>query len=229
MTTTVRQRFKLSPSDLTFLWKDCRRCFYDKCHGIAVQPRLPMPSVFTRIDRAMRDFFEPRGTAWLSPTLPPGTVDCRDRFLTSEAIAVPGYSETCYLRGKTDCLLRFDDGTFGVVDFKTANPSDGQVELYIRQLWAYAYCMEHPEKPSELMAPVAHMGLLCFEPGEMQMLIGQGPTCLLHGRPVWKPRTWDEGAFIDFLGGVMDVLTGGTPPPDESCKFCLYRMKGVPA
>ena len=225
---TERRRFKLSPSDLTFLWEECGHCFYEKCQGLCERPRTPMPGVFTRIDAAMRGFYGGKGTSWISPTLPPGMVDCKEWRLVSQDIEVPGHTARCWISGRTDCLLCFHDGTYGVIDFKTANPKDEHASLYVRQLWAYAYCMEHPGTRSPLMAPVSHMGLLCFEPEKMQMLIDEGPMCLLHGRPVWKPRPWSESAFLEFLGTVMDVLERADPPDaNPGCKFCAYRTHGM--
>lgn len=224
-----RRRFKLRPSDLSFLWDECRRCFYEQCRGLGERPRVPMASVYTRIDAAMRGFYEARGTRWISPTLPGGQVDCKEIWLTSSDIEVPGRTAACWVSGKTDCVLCFDDGTYGIVDFKTQNPGDQNAERYARQLSAYAYCMEHPGRdargrPSPQLGPVSTMGLLCFEPGKMQMLIDQGPLCLLQGRPVWKPRPWDESAFVDFLGAVMGVLeSDDAPEAAERCAFCAYR------
>jgi hypothetical protein len=224
MTTAVRQRFKLSPSDLTFLWDECPRCFYEKCHGVRQRPRTAFPSVFNRIDKANRGFYAGKSTAWVSPSLPPGVLECSEQFLRSQDITVPGHDAACWISGKTDCIARFDDGTFGLIDFKTANPGDGHTALYIRQLWAYVYCMEHPAKDSPQLAPVTHMGLLCIQPETMQMLIGDKPACLLNATPVWKPRKADEDSFLRFVGRVLDVLEPPEPPESAAaCQFCAYR------
>jgi hypothetical protein len=47
----------LSPSDFAFLWDDCLRCFYLKVARKQSRPRSPFPSVFGRIDRAMKDHY----------------------------------------------------------------------------------------------------------------------------------------------------------------------------
>lgn len=223
-----RRRFRLAPSDLTFLWEECPCCFYEKCHGLATRPRTPFPGVFTRIDKANRDFYAGKSTAWVSPALPPGRLDSTEHFVRSEDISVPGQEAVCWISGKTDCVAVFDDATYGLIDFKTSNPGDAYTALYVRQLWAYAYCMEHPAKGSPPMGPVSHLGLLCIEPRTMSMLIGTKPTCLLAAQPVWKPRRWDERAFLEFIGQALEVLTRPEPPDaSASCQFCAYRRAVV--
>ncbi len=41
---------KLSPSDLTFLWDECPRCFYLKVTGRLSRPSTAFPSIFSSID-----------------------------------------------------------------------------------------------------------------------------------------------------------------------------------
>jgi hypothetical protein len=47
----------LSPSDFAFLWDDCPRCFYRKIVEKERRPRSPFPSVFGKIDRAMKQHY----------------------------------------------------------------------------------------------------------------------------------------------------------------------------
>lgn len=41
---------KLAPSDLTFLWEECQRCFWLKVKGVLKRPSGLFPKVFTRLD-----------------------------------------------------------------------------------------------------------------------------------------------------------------------------------
>ena len=61
-------------------------------------------------------------------------------------------------------MVSFDDGTYGVMDFKTSNPSSESAELYSRQLHAYAYALEHPAPGKLALSPVTKLGLLYFYP-----------------------------------------------------------------
>ena len=62
--------WKLSPSDLTFLWDECARCFYLKnVHGVA-RPRGIMPAIFNQIDAKMKACYLNSRTEEISPALP---------------------------------------------------------------------------------------------------------------------------------------------------------------
>ena len=59
--------WKLSPSDLTFLWDECPRCFYLKVVNGFNRPSLPMPKIFTRIDLIMKGYYAGKPSSALSP------------------------------------------------------------------------------------------------------------------------------------------------------------------
>ena len=135
---------KLSPSDLTFLWDECPRRFYLKyLHGIN-RPAAPFPSIFGAIDRLMKAHYAGRPTSEITPTLAPGSISVSEQWIESLPISMPGHTLSCFLRGKFDALIHFDDGSHGVIDFKTSEPKLSQIPFYSRQLHAYAYALEHP-------------------------------------------------------------------------------------
>jgi len=223
--TPVRARFRLSPSDLTFLWEECPKCFYEKYHRLGSRPRIPFPSVFTRIDNAMRAYFVGKSTAEVSPLLPPGHLTCEETFIVSHDIIVPGREATCYIAGKTDCLAHFTTGGYGIVDFKTTEHKDARLALYRRQLAAYAYCLEHPAPHSLHLSPVTHLGLLCVEPRQMLTIVGNRRNYLFMGAPAWKPCSIAESEFVEFIGQVLDVLMlPVAPTANAACPFCAYRV-----
>ncbi len=54
----ILSHYRISPSDLVYLWEDCKRCFYDKyVHGFE-RPRS-FSEHFTNTDRAMRRALPP--------------------------------------------------------------------------------------------------------------------------------------------------------------------------
>ncbi|MFN2243826.1 MAG: FAD-dependent oxidoreductase, partial [Anaerolineae bacterium] len=84
------QTWKLSPSDLTFLWDECPRCFYLKVvHGFP-RPRMPLPRIFLQIDALLTAYCQDKPTAHLVPDLPAGVVRHAQRWVTSQPIALPG-------------------------------------------------------------------------------------------------------------------------------------------
>ena len=50
--------FKLSPSDLTFTYEGCKRCFYLKVVNGINQPSIPLPGVFTQIAGLLKTHYE---------------------------------------------------------------------------------------------------------------------------------------------------------------------------
>ena len=71
---------KLSPSDLTFLWDECKRCFYLKYVHSIHRPSAPFPGIFSTIDRLMKGYYEGQPTEKLSSELPPGVIRFSERF-----------------------------------------------------------------------------------------------------------------------------------------------------
>lgn len=59
--------WKLSPSELTFLWDECPRCFYLKVIRNFSRPWSPFPSIFNRIDKLMKDYFDGRSAMDTTP------------------------------------------------------------------------------------------------------------------------------------------------------------------
>ena len=59
--------YRLSPSDLTFLYEGCKHCFVLKVkHGIP-QPSIPLPSVFSKIAALQKDYYSDRRTEDFCP------------------------------------------------------------------------------------------------------------------------------------------------------------------
>lgn len=215
------RNWKLSPSDFAFLWEECKRCFYLKVvHGFQ-RPRSILPKVFTIIDSAMKQALAQRHTSDIAPNLPPGVLEYGDRWIESQPLVVPGIASTCFVRGRLDGVIRFEGGSCGVVDFKTAQTKDEHVALYARQLHAYAWALEHPAERALGLEPISKLGLLVFEPTKFAQTEG---TCLLTGGLQWIEIPRNDAAFLQFLREILQVLEqpeapGGSP----SCPWCGYR------
>ena len=82
--------YKLSPSDLTFLYDGCKRCFVLKVkHGIR-QPSIPIASIFTTISNLQTAHYMGQRLEKILPQLPPGTITRAEEFVTSRPIELPG-------------------------------------------------------------------------------------------------------------------------------------------
>lgn len=218
---TVRE-WKLSPSDFAFLWEECKRCFYLKIVKDFGRPRSIMPKIFMNIDAQMKARFDRKRTEEIVPALPGGALECGDRWVESEPLVIPGFSSKCHLRGKIDTLIRFDDQTFGVVDFKTSERKPEQLALYSRQLHAYAWALENAAPGKLALSPITKLGLLVFEPTLFSQPVGGNIN--LSGGLSWIEIPRDDKAFQGFLGEVLDVLDSSAPPASGlQCEWCRYR------
>ena len=218
----MNQLLKLSPSDLTFLWDECPRCFYLKVVEGFYRPAMPFPKIFNQIDRLMKDFFEDLPTEEMSPDLPPGKVAFSNKWVNSNPITFSHHSVGCYIRGIFDTVLQFSDGTYAVVDFKTTKPKQEHINFYSRQLHAYAYALEHQKSGSFNLNPVTRMGLLCVEPTAMSRT--ETGSLAYEGNVTWQEIPKNEQHFLEFIDSILDVLDSPMPPEAGStCKFCQYR------
>ena len=211
----------LSPSDFAFLWEECKRCFYLKHVSGFNRPGGPFPSIFGVIDREMRKHFMGRRTEEMALELPPGTLTMGEKWVQSAPIQRPGHHTALVLRGKLDAIVTFDDGSYGVVDFKTSDIRSTHIRLYSRQLRAYTYALEHAAPGKLALSPISAMGLLAFTPDSYAAASGRST---LFGALRWHPIKHNEVSFMQYLDEVLDVLELPAPPePDPKCQWCQYR------
>lgn len=215
--------YKLSPSMLTFFWDECPRCFYLQVVRGINRPSMAFPKVFGRIDSLMKNLFADQPTSVISPELPPGRVAMQGKWVNSAPIKFPGVSASCYIKGAFDSVLAFDDGSYAVVDFKTSSPSKAHIAFYGRQLSAYAYALEHPSEKGLHLEPISQLGLLYLDPVDIEH--GEDHKRIVYGGEVtWQELPKDEPGFLQFMRGVLEVLSMPEPPPaNENCGFCAYR------
>jgi CRISPR/Cas system-associated exonuclease Cas4 (RecB family) len=151
--------------------------------------------------------------------MPAGVIGGGDRWVKSSPLAVPDSVHTSVIRGKVDVLVDCDDGSLGVIDFKTTVPKPDHIATYSRQLHAYAWALEHPA--SGPAASVSSLGLLCFLPDSYE---ASGDQAGLFGEVEWIEIPRDDEGFTRFLIEVISVLEEKDPPePDPSCQWCALR------
>jgi hypothetical protein len=218
----MSENWKLSPSDLTFLWDECKRCFYLKVKHNFRRPSTAFPKIFGTIDLLMKDIYLGESTHMMNSLLPEGKAIMSGRWVTSLPFGGDNHSNTCFISGIFDTLVKFNDGTYGIVDFKTTTPADHHARFYGRQLHAYAFALENAAPGKTSFAPISRMGLLCFDPSSMDE---QSPAVLsLHGPAVWVDIPVDMDGFKRFLDEVLTLLETTEPPdPGAECGFCAYR------
>jgi len=245
---------KLSPSSLTFLYDECKACFWHHYNG-RPRPSTAFPKVFGALDNAQKEFFVGRSVKEVSRSLPAGVIE-RGRRVKSEAIAVAGTEYRVQFSGDTDTILRFSRAGVGVCDFKTSTPGDEAAALYGRQLHAYAFALERPANEVSRMAPVSRMGLICFPPLDMvELPAARGTKGAARGakgadsatkgaargaksrralyayrtEAVWVEVERDDDAYMAFLADVVRLITRKTMPQSSpNCGWCRWTRMTAP-
>lgn len=161
------------------------------------------------------------------PKLKPGTIRCGEKWVECDPIQVDG--SACFIAGKIDSLIEFDDGSWGILDFKTTETSPEKAVLYSRQLHAYAHCFEHPaanpqsvRKKPPALSPITTLGILCFEPSKLTLAEGQHAY---QGEVKWIDIPRDDQNFLSFVGETMKILDGPIPEADPKCNWCKYAQR----
>ncbi len=224
MNAVPTKAIKLSPSDLTFLWEECQRCFWLKARGVLKRPSAPFPKVFSRLDQQTKDFYFGKRSEVISPELRPGHIAFGDRWVRSGVFNVPDLETPVEIAGRIDTAIAFDDGSFGIIDFKTSEPKPEHVLFYGRQLHAYALASERPAVGALKLSPVTQLGLLCIEPVAMTEM---ADGVAYAGREHFLEIERDDDAFLAFLAQILFVLSRPEPPdPSSGCSYCRYLSAG---
>ena len=213
MTATLAAR--LSPSNLNYEDRRCDRCFAEAANGEA-WPQGPFPGSFAKLDSQQRRYFTDRPTSDVDPGLPPGTLHNGGR-VQSAPHAISGVDFT--IRGSMDALLRFDDGSVGVVDFKSSTASPQLGDAYRPQLAAYQWALRKPASGDPETVSVA--GILVFAPEEM-VDTERGRAYLVSS--TWIPVEIEDGWFERFLERLVPLVESPSQAPTRSgCEWCLLR------
>jgi hypothetical protein len=213
--------YHLSPSDLTFSWDGCKRCFYLKVkHNIVY--RGAFPGMFSKMGNLTSNFYLDKPSSEISPDLPAGRVKFREKWVKSAPIDFPDTASQCVLKGRFDAVMAFEDGTYGVIDYKTSDASEEKASFYSRQLSAYAYALENPAPGALSMSPITRLGLFVITPDRFERL-SNGELAFVT-RTTWMEIPRDDHAFLALLRDVVALLDEPVPPaPDEGCGLCNYR------
>jgi len=216
--------YKLSPSDLTFSYEGCKRCFYQKVVNNIAQPSIPLPSIFSQIAGLLKNHYDGKLTSELHVDLPPGIVSHGEKWVRSQPIKLSSHDSTCYINGRFDIVVSFEDDTYGVIDFKTSKPSKESAWMYSRQLHAYAYALEHPAPGKLDLSPVTKLGLLYFYPDNISQ---HSIERLNYGAEiVWVEVEKNEQGFLSFMDEVLFVLESPEVPEcSPGCQWCSYISK----
>jgi len=150
---------RISPSDLTFGWSGCKRCFYMR-YAYGVSHQGSFPGIVMSLSSRQEQWYKTKHSHDFSPTLPSGVVHSTGKMLESTPIVVNGEVTPFTLGGKYDFLMAYDKGTYGVIDTKVVSQG-GKAEFYWPQLAAYDYILSNPKKDEPRKCET--LGLLVWE------------------------------------------------------------------
>lgn len=213
--------YNISPSDLTFLWDGCKKCFYLKVkHNIVY--KAPFPGMFSKMGNLTSNFYLGKPSIEISPDLPKGSVKIREKWVKSVPISFPDTSTQIVIKGRFDAIMAFEDGSFGVIDYKTSDASEEKAAFYSRQLSAYAYALEHPAPNALSISPITRLGLFIITPDRFERL-PNGELAFIT-RTSWMDVPRDDATFLALLREVVTLLDLAAPPePAEDCGLCNYQ------
>jgi hypothetical protein len=213
--------YNISPSDLTFAWDGCKRCFYLKVKHNLVY-RGTFPGMFSKMGNLTSNFYLDKPASEISPTLPAGKVKFREKWVKSSPISFPDAASQCVIKGRFDAVMAFEDDSYGIIDYKTSDASEEQAAFYSRQLSAYAYALENPAPYALSMSPITRLGLFVITPERFEQL-STGELAFVT-RTTWMEVPRDDATFLELLREVVSLLDRPIPPdPDEGCGLCNYR------
>jgi hypothetical protein len=213
--------YHISPSDLTFAWDGCKRCFYLKVKHNLVY-RGAFPGMFSKMGNLTSNFYLDKPASDISPALPAGWVKFREKWVKSVPIRFADTSSQCVIKGRFDAIMAFEDGSYGVIDYKTSEASEEQAAFYSRQLSAYAYALENPAPNALSIAPITRLGLFIITPERFERL-PNGELAFVT-KTTWVDIPRDDATFLALLRDVVALLDMPIPPaPDENCGLCNYR------
>ena len=178
--------------------------------------------MFGKMGDLTSNYYLDKPSSEISPDLPAGVVKFREKWVKSVPINFPGTSSQCIIKGRFDAIIAFDDGSYGIVDYKTSDASEEKAAFYSRQLSAYAYALENPASGALSISPITRLGLFIITPHRFERL-PNGEIAFVT-KTTWMNIPRDDATFLALLREIVTLLDEPTPPdPAEDCGLCNYR------
>ena len=222
----IDETITLAPSELDYKPKKCERCFYlEKNYKIA--PKDFPPPVFSRFDVVQQAYYKDKNTSDLTKELPAGRIMNKEELpgrVVSEKLT-DNKGREFILGGRPDIVIKFNQGGYGIIDFKTTKISEDKSENYKHQLEAYAQIFNKPgatkSKKTPFLNPITHMGILQFDPSDIQS--HNENNCDMRMNISFSPLKRDEEEFFKNITQIIDIISQSEIPDfTEDCNDCLF-------
>ena len=227
----LNKELVLAPSELDYKPKKCQRCFYlEKNYKIG--PKDFPPPVFSRFDVVQQAYYKDKDTSDLTKELPKGRIMNKEELpgrVVSETLS-DNKGRNFILGGRPDIVIKFDQGGYGIIDFKTTKISDDKSENYKYQLEAYAQIFTKPgstkSKKTPLLNPITHMGILQFDPSDIQSHNDQ--SCDMRMNISYSPLKRDEKNFFENITKIIDIIEQPNFPDfTNDCNSCNFIKESM--
>lgn len=217
----------LSPSDLAFLYDDSPWGFYQKYNQGFKRPPVIIPKIFTVIDVLTKVCCENKNMKEFDSSFPDAVLTGADQWVKSKPIKNSDFPDyEVIIRGKVDGVLKFENGTHSVIDFKTCEIQEKTLQKYVRQLSCYSYAMANPNSASDYSVEVNDkIGLFIYEPNKFE-ISGDG-SANLGGKLKYIEYALDLDEFVEFIKKqVIPLIAGKEPAPkdDDPCWVYLKQF-----
>ena len=225
MTINKPPRNYISPSDLTFTYGECKRCFWLKYNkGISTPGFMPLVGPMSAMQEAC---YRGKPSSALDSQLPAGTISRYGEAVESAPIVINGEETRWRIKGKYDLVVEYENGSVGLIDCKvtTSAMDDAKVAHYQPQLEAYCYALENPLDRKAVA--VAHSGLMMWKVAGASQDASGNNAFNTESAFLMVPR--DPEGFQTFIEEVIAVLDGDLPESNSKCKNCSYVAKRVSA
>jgi len=209
-------RTAISPSDLTFRWSGCKRCFWMK-YRLGIDLSMPFPGIVAALSSRQEKWYKERTTADFSRDLPPGKVHSSGKKLVSAPIIVNGVETQYTIVGKYDFLIEYDDGSFGVIDTKLSAKL-GKADLYWPQLAAYRHLLHYPATGER--RDCSTLGLMVWTPTHAHR--GTSDDFTVGFTATYEAVTEPSGEFEHLISAVVQLIDSDTIPPTTDCATCQF-------
>jgi RecB family exonuclease len=178
--------------------------------------------MFGKMGDLTSNYYLDKPASEISPKLPAGTVKFREKWVKSVPISFTETSSQCLIKGRFDAIIAFEDGSYGIVDYKTSDASEEKAAFYSRQLSAYAYALENPAPGALSISPITRLGLFIITPDRYERL-PNGEIAFVT-KTTWMDIPRDDATFLELLREIVMLLDMPFPPdPAEDCGLCNYR------
>jgi len=213
---------RISPSDLTFKWGECQRCFWLKYREGIIYEGI-FPGIVTALSSRQERWYKRRHSHDFSATLPVGRSIDSGKMLESAPIVVNGEVTPFTLGGKYDFLLQYDDGSYGIIDTKLV-ANGGKAKFYWPQLGAYAYILANPKDGEPRHCTT--LGLVVWTAADASHLDGSQFTVGFIAD--YEPVDLNPAGFELLIAEIVTCLMGDIPEENSECAQCkfLQKMRG---